>query len=72
MVRESEGSGKAAMIPKVEMWTDKGDGDVLQAGDGDNIFQEDGTACRKPIRKKGEHDQGTERDHWCGVMKEAG
>ena len=26
------------MIPKVEMWTDKGDGDVLQAGDGDNMF----------------------------------
>lgn len=41
MVRELEGSGKAAMIPKVEMLTDEGGGDVLQAGDGDNMFQEE-------------------------------
>lgn len=66
MVRELEGSGKAAMIPKVEMLTDEGGGDVLQAGDGDNMFQEEGTACRKLSSKKGEQDQGTERDHWCG------
>lgn len=66
VVRELEGSGKAAMIPKVEMLTDEGSGDVLQAGDGDNMFQEEGTACRKLSRKKGEQDQGTERDQWCG------